>query len=313
MLDDESDEPGKLARFNKLRGIIGGAEMLRSYVIAAIEGEFPELLRIVSDPQRWIGSLPPWMALGASRLGPKSIYIEVVEAPLTFGASYIRVRRSRFGSSANIFVINGAFLAAVRHTLATFRGVGLPTSELTQFFKELADDATRLRRGPHGQAVPVDVIIPGIAWMVCHEIAHATGGSIVNRDALEVPRWCRESAAQEVDADLAALRMLCHRIDATPHVGDTQARRSRLFNAIEMVLRGFALIDSIRRGREIGVDGYGSVFDDGSPTPTYRWKFLRNEMKVHRDLGLLGDDNVPIFADWDATVARIVSGKEAVT
>lgn len=300
----------KLKTFNGLRKIVGGVSLVTQSIRIEIERSFPDLMAIVSEPQRWIAGLPPWLAQGASLVEARSISVDVVEAPLDWGASHVSVNCPRGGPASNIFVINASFLAAARHVLSTSHGNGLSVETLRGLLCDLRADAKRLSRGPHGESTPFSIVVPGVAWILAHELAHATGGEVVSRDAFkDIPDWCRDDVSAEINADISAVRMLLHRIQATPYAGDRSARLNALFNGLELYLRGSALIDALRRRQHIPFDQYPPVHANGGPTSALRWQFISAERDFLRRLGLLEESLGPgetLFANWDQTVRGLI-------
>jgi hypothetical protein len=300
-----------LETFNSLRNIVGGVEMVRNYYLGVMEQMFPEILDLFTNPQRWFGELSPWMAENANLLERQSIVLDVVEAPRHFAAAYVRLPRHGCGCLDHLVVVNVAFLAIAKHVLAHSLGLGLSTSDLKQLLEEMRLDPTRLRRGPHPP--PLDnhmpLLVSGFAWLVCHELAHASGGRLPVPPDLDAPSWCRDTAISEVNADMTSLKALLHRIDATPWAGDARMRKEFLFGGIQLVLRTLGVFGSLREGRAIKLSDEATFSDDGSLMPGARWNFVKQHADVLARLGLLSNTTRldEVLANWDQSVTQIIS------
>jgi hypothetical protein len=300
----DTDHP-ILVGFNRRRGIVGSVSVLRAHMHAAMEMAYPELLALFGDPQRWLDGSPPWLALGATRLNLAEVLIEVVEAPAGFDAALLRLKCATCNNLTSLVVVNAGFIALAKHIFACSHGEGLPLAALRNFIAELRTDAKRL---PFAAGPSRDLVTSGFSWIACHELAHATQGRLVDTSSLGVPGWCRDDVQAELDADVTALRALQHRIHATPSAGRASDRLHDLFDGVALVLRTCAFVSSLRTGRSVSLDDPSSVFDDGSPTPSLRWKVIAQDRDVLVKLGMLESrpNYQEPFNSWDVTAAKIL-------
>lgn len=301
-----SDDP-RVLRFNACREIIGAPSLVTDYVFARVEALYPNLFALVSDPERWRDP-PDWLGKGAARLKHRTLHAYVVEAPLRFGASFMRVECDEGGPPATLFVLNASFLAMVRHALSTAQGSGLSPSEFAALLGDMRDDPTRLREGPAPTA-SLDIVVPGIAWLLAHELGHAVGGEMERDEELQhVPAWCRSSVARELDADLIGFRLLQYCIQASPDISTHGRRLRETFDGIEAVLRGRALLHAFETRRATPFDGFPDWSDQGEPSPTLRWRALAPIKEACNQLGLLGNAKPgnDVFQHWDATVQQVL-------
>jgi len=199
----------------------------------------------------------------------------------------------------------------MRHVLATSQGCGLVVSELRALLKDMMTDPYRLRRAPFAP-IPLDPIIPGIAWIFSHEVGHRIAAPIVTRDLLdEVPHWCRESVARELDADIAAKDMIIETIIRSGNLSLIPNEVGNLFYGIELVIRGFVLLDSLRSGTLKLAENYPSVLEDGSPSPRLRWEYVAAGRDLYeRQLGVK-PRSPKVFSNWNKTVIDVLAGWES--
>jgi hypothetical protein len=305
-------DPNKLDSFNARRQIVGGVREVTNKIWRDIHLAFPDLIDLATNPVRWDADMCNWLGRGAQRLEPALIYVDVVEAPLELlTASCVRLDCANCGSHSTMIVINAAFIAAIRCVWDGSLMPEVPIPLLTGLLTDMRHDPYRLRRGPHLQTSDSSwkLIVAGFAWVLCHEAAHAMRGRVIMPDALnQIPDWCKSSVLSELDADFIALRMLLHRVYATPQYGTPSARIRNISVGIELILRGLSLVESLQLGHCTEFESYGSVYDDGSPTPKLRLEFALQTLTSLCDLysiALFDPTDQSMFRGWSQTLRRL--------
>lgn len=289
---DSMDEKKIFDRFNSARGIIGGVSPATARIIDLIQGQYPKLLPLVSDPRRFEGQTSPWMSTGATPLDERRISVEMVESKLTFPAAYISFSRENYcKGSTKLFVINLSFLAFVQHLWAHANQSGLSWAELKSLVSDMKVDGTRLRRGPHHSQPDLVSFVHGISFVLAHELSHALRGTYLAKPSHhEIPDWCLRHVQDETNADLCAVAMLLWSIDASPRDQALKRQeRADLIFGIKLMLLGMRALDIVQGREQVGFAQASKFYSNGMPTPNYRIELIEDFERELDSLGLLAN------------------------
>jgi len=283
-------------KYNSIRGVIGGVLPLTQILTSLVQQTYPHFLSLVTDPNRFRSqpSLSPWMSVGSEPISKREISIEFVASKLTFCAAYLSmVGNSEQGNAVRLFVLNSSFFALTQNYLATANSNGLTVIELSKLIVEMKNDGKRLGEGPHVNQSAYDWIVPGVAFVLAHELAHAVGGSFLKQPPhSEVLHWCLGLVKHETNADLCAVAMLLWCIDASGFPEEQKRQqRDNLFQGIRIVLLGMRALDSISGKVNPGVYGDKLVYSNGFPTPFYRGKLIDDFSEVLISLDAFSTDS----------------------
>jgi len=280
-----------------------------SFFHSYINAAFPDLISLFYDSDRWLNGIPPWIEHGATRLQQSRVSMEMVEGPIGFDAATIRLKCPACSKQSTLVVINTSFLAIASHILWHCLDKTSTVDPIRELVVGLTSDAKFLRE--HASALPVlplSVVVSGVSWIMSHELGHAVGGASGYTLGTDVPSWCKEGVENELHADGVGIKVLEHRIDATPWAGPQNERHRDLSTGIELILRTMAFTASLRSGSYVSLDDAGSTFEDGSPSPSLRWKVLSNRLRLRENLDFLGKSlDVPgVFESWDNSARAIL-------
>jgi len=262
----------RITRFDRLRNIKGGVPILRREIDLGVRMLFPGAFELLFNPSKWTADSIPSFPVLSHDQRRTTFGFDVVDAPLPFTAACIRITCDRCGMNHRPVVLNSSFMVLMTHLTAAGLDMGLESRLLAELFHVLHSDPRPLDDfQTASDDVPREDIYAGAVWLALHEFGHIVGNPLIRAEQVKAPEPSRAAVASELNADIAAFRVLEHRTTANRHWGDTFPN---LVCGVEIVLRTLAAIspsDGIPRLlRETR-----SQVSFGHPTPWQRWSAIR--------------------------------------
>lgn len=265
----------RLSQFSRKHGI-SGRSPLYPFFRKDLDDAMPGLFDLVENPEKWIGAIEaPWFPVSPERVINQKVFVEIVIAPLPFVAAIVRVTCPTCGQTCRIVHIGANFFVLTSHLAAHLVDRGLSSEELVDFALELHRKSVDWMRFPAPEAVPRDIVTYGMAWLMCHEIGHfASPESTQLPDDVGVPEFARPRLAEEANADRMAFCIMLHRIMAmSPY--QSEKAGAALAGAF-LVLNTWNLLIPSGWGRQSDITAYGPRVGGATPSPTLRWRALRD-------------------------------------
>jgi hypothetical protein len=298
---------GRLARFNDLHGVTGGVSLLRDEIVHTTEALFPEAFELLFNPTKWTGNSNPLLfpVLPHDR-AKMSFSFDVVEAPLPFAAACVRIDCDRCSLAHRLVLVNSSFVVLASHLTAASFNTGLAPKDLAELFKALHSDPSALHRFAAPHSVPRTEIFSGIAWIIFHEFGHILGASEIQPNQINAPAASQKKIAEELNADIAAFRILHHRSIAN----------RELWHAFPVLLCGVEIVLRVLSSLSYSVDlpytlrETGATIAFGHPSARYRWAVIRGYAGAQFRRGLEDREKYRIrrealLANFDHTIYRM--------
>ncbi len=263
--------------------------VLQPYLYTQVDTVLPGLFDLLRNPQQWTGEFDPiWFPVSPKMLAGEHIVLEVVQAPLPFVGVVLRFLCEDCGRSYRIVHIGSNFFAMTSHLSATLVGCGLSEEDFARFVKELHGPDPRFSDHAAPYAVPRDIVAYGMAWIMCHEIAHFASPKVTAVPELSVSENVLKRLSEEINADSMSFRILMNRIHATPYLGKDRVSSALL--GVFLVLNAVNLLLPTHFGRRTEITEYGCHVGAWTPSPTLRWNAVKNFYDVQVDLGIIKDE-----------------------
>ncbi|WP_156398803.1 hypothetical protein [Methylobacterium sp. Leaf469] len=271
----------RMPRFDSVRKVRGGVPLLRDHIVDQGELLFPRAFELLFNPHQWTADTIPNFPVLSHDQTRMCFTFHVVNAPLPFAAACVRITCDQCGLSHRPVVLNAMLIVLASHLTAAGLGTGLNPRRLSEFFRALHSDAGSINEFAAPDSVPRAEIFAGALWLAFHEFGHIVGNSLVGPEQVEGPESSRVTIAGELNADLAAFRVLHHR---------TIANRPMLDNfpvllcGVEIILRTIAAMS--------GFDGRPRLLRETKsqvilthPSPWQRWSVIRAYAAIDFKLG----------------------------